>query len=269
MSPKLRLDVLLVEKALAESREQAQRLIRAGRVTVGGRLADKPGVATDVAAEVAVTAPASRFVSRGGEKLQAALDRFSVSPREAVCMDIGSSTGGFTDCLLQAGARKVYAVDVGRAQLHERLRADERVVVLEAVNARELSAAQIPEPIDFCTADVSFISLLKVIPAAWPLLKDGAQAIFLVKPQFEAGPKHVRKGGVVIDPAIHRDVLRKVGDGMNQIGFSIRGLMPSPLKGPAGNREYLIWLQKGFAQEWTPIANEAIQAAVDEAFQSG
>ncbi len=245
MSPRQRLDVLLVERQLAESREQAQRLIRSGKVKVGGRISDKPGVAIDIAAAVEILAPASRFVSRGGEKLQGALDAFPVSPQDCTCLDLGASTGGFTDCLLQAGAQRVYAVDVGRAQLHEKLRADDRVIVLEEVNARALTRDLIPEPITFCTGDLSFISLLKVMPAAVGLLNKGANAILLVKPQFEAGPRHVRRGGVVTDPAVHRQVLQDVLQGLAALALAPKDIMLSPLRGPAGNREYLVWLVKG------------------------
>lgn len=267
MTSKKRLDVLLVDRGLAESREQAQRLIRAGLVTIDGRLSDKPGVAIDAAADVAVAGPASRFVSRGGEKLQSALDRFGISLANRICLDLGASTGGFTDCLLQAGAAKVYAVDVGRAQLHEKLRADPRVVVLESVNARNLGPQHVSDPIEFLSADVSFISLLKVIPAARPLLTQGSTVIVLVKPQFEAGPKHVRKGGVVTDPAIHVQVLRQVIEGLSGCDLVFQGLAPSPLKGPAGNREYLLWLASD-AEPGTTAMDSPIDAAVEEAFRA-
>lgn len=264
---KTRLDILVAEQGLAESREQAQRLIRAGRITVNGRVADKPGVSFDPRCAVALSGPASRFVSRGGEKLQAALEAFGLSPQDQVCLDVGASTGGFTDCLLQGGARRVYAVDVGRAQLHEKLRADERVVVLEGVNARGLPPEMIGGQIEFCTADVSFISLLKVMPAVCAVLGEGATAVLLIKPQFEAGARYVRKGGVVRDPQVHRAVLRQVIQGLGEIGFEWRGLIVSPLRGPAGNREYLAWVryQPGAGGE-SPGLDEAIDLAVAAAF---
>ncbi|MBN2391988.1 MAG: TlyA family RNA methyltransferase [Anaerolineae bacterium] len=235
---KQRLDVLLVERNLAESRSLAQRFIRAGEVLVDGQLADKPGA--DVAEDAAITLKAKpRFVSRGGEKLAAALARFPVNVTGLVAADIGASTGGFTDCLLQHGAAKVYAIDVGYGQLTWELRQDARVVVMERVNARYLTA--LPEPMDVIVSDVSFISLRIVYATAVKWLKPGGMVISLIKPQFEAGREHVGKGGVVRDPAVHRQVLETVTAEMAALGLGLRGLMVSPLLGPAGNVEFLGW----------------------------
>ena len=258
---KKRLDVLLAERNLAKSRTQAQRLIRAGLVRVAGETSDKPG--TQVAANVEITLQARpRFVSRGGEKLEAALVGFGLDVTGVVAADVGASTGGFTDCLLQHGARRVYAIDVGYGQLAWRLRNDPRVVVMERTNARYLES--LPEPVDLVTADVSFISLGLILPMAvrWlasrlPLPTggreggrasppglggtEGGQVVALIKPQFEAGRREVGKGGVVRDPEVHRRVLERVLGVAAELGLGLRGLMPSPLRGPAGNIEFLGW----------------------------
>ena len=254
---KERLDVLLVERGLAASRSQAQRLIRAGLVRVAGQISDKPGTQVPVGAEIALEAR-PRFVSRGGEKLEAALVRFDLDVTGAVAADVGASTGGFTDCLLQHGASRVYAVDVGYGQLDWRLRNDPRVVVVERTNARYLES--LPEPVDLVIADVSFISLGLVLPSAvrWlaPLYEHTesspreaerckGQVVALIKPQFEAGRRDVAKGGVVRDPAVHRRVLEQVLNIAAGLGLGLRGLMPSPLRGPAGNIEFLGWWGMG------------------------
>ncbi len=254
---KVRLDLLLVERGLAESRSLAQRLIRAGEVLVDGQLADKPG--TDVAESADIVLKAKpRFVSRGGEKLAAALERFPVDVTGLVVADIGASTGGFSDCLLQHGAVKVYAIDVGYGQLAWELRQDTRVVVMERVNARYLAA--LPEPVDVIVSDVSFISLRIVYATAVNWLKPGGTVISLIKPQFEAGREHVGKGGVVRDPAIHRQVLETVTAEMAALGLGLRGLMVSPLIGPAGNVEFLGW--------WV-LGSDAddVQSWIDQALQ--
>jgi len=239
---KERLDRLLVERGLAESRAQAQRLIMAGAVRVAGMVVDKPGhrVATGAPIEVAAR---PRFVSRGGEKLEAALRRFGLDVRGWVAADVGASTGGFTDCLLQRGAARVYAIDVGYGQLAWRLRNDPRVVVMERTNARYLE--RLPEPVDLVTVDVSFISLRLILPRAVGWLKPKGQVIALIKPQFEAGRREVGKGGVVRDPAVHRAVLERVLTAAADLGLGLRGLMPSPLLGPAGNVEFLAWWELG------------------------
>ncbi len=244
---KNRLDVLLVERGLAESRAQAQRLIRAGLVRVEGQVADKPG--TRVATNVEITLQARpRFVSRGGEKLEAALVRFGLDVTGAVAADVGASTGGFTDCLLQHGARRVYAIDVGYGQLDWRLRNDPRVVVMERTNARYLE--DLPEPVDVVTADVSFISLGLILPMVvrWftppsppPVGGGRGGVVALIKPQFEAGRREVGKGGVVRDPEVHRRVLERVLGIAAGLDLCLCGLMPSPLRGPAGNVEFLAW----------------------------
>jgi 23S rRNA (cytidine1920-2'-O)/16S rRNA (cytidine1409-2'-O)-methyltransferase len=236
---KKRLDLVLVERGLVDSRQQAQRLIMAGQVMVDGRVVDKPG--TPVSGEADITLKATLpYVSRGGLKLEAALDRFAIEVTGVIAADVGASTGGFTDCLLQRGASKVYAIDVGYGQLAWRLRQDPRVVVMERVNVRYLEG--LPEPVDLATVDVSFISLELVLPAVIGFLRPHGDIVALIKPQFEAGRKQVGKGGVVKDPAVHRAVLRKVLLWADGHGLAARGLMASPLKGPAGNVEFLAYL---------------------------
>jgi 23S rRNA (cytidine1920-2'-O)/16S rRNA (cytidine1409-2'-O)-methyltransferase len=230
-----RLDVLLVERGLAESRAQAQALVLAGRV----QGFEKPGTAVDETAELAVTAP-PRFVSRGGEKLAHALDAFGIEPAGRDCLDVGASTGGFTDVLLQRGAARVVALDVGRAQLHERLRADPRVIVLERTNARSLT--ELPFEPDLITCDVSFISVRLVLPPVLALAAPGWEAVVLVKPQFEAGREDVRKGGVVRDPEVHRRVLREVAETALAWQAQVVGVVDSGLPGPKGNREFFLHL---------------------------
>lgn len=235
-----RLDEALVARGLAESRSQARALIMAGVVRAGGRVVDKPGMPAPAGPLEVLSG--GRFVSRGGEKLQGALDRFPLEPHGLVCADLGASTGGFTDCLLQAGAARVYAVDVGRGQLHWKLRQDPRVVVIERQNARYLE--HLPEPVSLVVADLSFISLALILPTIRRLVAPDGQAITLVKPQFEAGRDAVGKGGVVRDPATHRAVLgRFIGDARRE-GFAVLGLIGSPLRGPAGNVEFLAHLQR-------------------------
>ena len=236
------MDVLLVERKLAQSRAQAQRLIRAGLVSVAGQLVDKPGTRVAVDAALALQAQ-PRFVSRGGEKLEAALERFEIGVAGLVAADIGASTGGFTDCLLQHGAHRVYAIDVGYGQLDWRLRNDERVVVMERTNARHVSS--LPEVVDIVTVDVSFISLSLILPVAVRWLRPTGQVAALIKPQFEAGRREVGKGGVVRDPAVHRAVLQNVLAVASGLGLGLHGLMPSPLRGPAGNIEFLGWWRIG------------------------
>jgi 23S rRNA (cytidine1920-2'-O)/16S rRNA (cytidine1409-2'-O)-methyltransferase len=232
---KKRLDVLLVERGLAETRSQAQALVLAGRV----RGFAKPGMPVDEAADLAVERP-PRFVSRGGEKLAHALDVTGVDPRGRLCLDVGASTGGFTDALLQRGAARVAALDVGYGQLHQRLRDDPRVTVLERTNARELE--QLPFAPALVTCDVSFISVRKALPPALALAAPGWEALVLVKPQFEAGREDVGKGGVVRDPAVHRRVLREVAEGAVAWGGETAGVVDSGLPGPKGNREFFLHL---------------------------
>lgn len=248
---KKRLDQLLVERGLAESRAKAQALIRAGLVFVDGQRRDKPGTRVPEGAEIRVVS-GPRYVSRGGEKLAAALDAFGIDPAGKVCLDVGASTGGFTDCLLQRGARKVYAVDVGKGLLHWRLRSDPRVVVREGVNARYLRREDIGEPVDLVTVDVSFISLRLVLPPLRRIVRPEGDVIVLVKPQFEAGRGKVGKGGVVRDPRVHREVVEGIARfAVDELGWAVAGALRSPLTGPAGNVEFFLHLlpRKGNVRE--------------------
>ncbi len=241
---KERLDKLLVARGLAESREKAQALILAGEVYVEGQRVDKAGTKVPQEARIEVRREVLPYVSRGGLKLEHALKAFGLKVEGLVCADLGASTGGFTDCLLKHGAQKVYAVDVGRGQLHFRLREDPRVVVMEGINARYLKAEDLPEPVDLITIDVSFISLTKILPAAVKLLKPGGLIVALIKPQFEVGRGRVGKGGVVRDPALHQEVIAKIKDFVQELGLEVLGLTESPLLGPAGNKEFLILLRR-------------------------
>lgn len=242
---KKRLDILLVEKGLFPSREKARAVIMAGQVYVAGQKSDKPGTPVDEEDSVEVRGETLRYVSRGGLKLEKAMRAFPISLSDTVCGDIGASTGGFTDCMLQNGARKVYAVDVGYGQLAWSLRNDPRVVNLERTNIRYVTPEQIPDPLDFVSVDVSFISLRLVLPVAARLLRDAGRAVCLVKPQFEAGRENVGKKGVVRDRAVHQSVLERAVSYAAENGFSVLGLDYSPVKGPEGNIEYLMFLEKG------------------------
>jgi len=242
---KQRLDVLLVERGLFESREKAQRAIMAGLVRVGETLADKPG--TKVAEDVALSVKAEcRYVGRGGLKMEAALAHFGVDPTGHVCLDIGASTGGFTDCLLQHGAAKVHAIDVGHSQLDWKIRSDPRVVVREKLNARYLTRADIPDPIDICVIDVSFISLTLILPAAFPLLAPGGVILALIKPQFELGKEEVDAGrGVVRDPVAQQSAVDKIERFVREtMGKKWVGVIESPILGGEGNREFLACLRE-------------------------
>jgi len=242
MTPKERLDILLVKRGLAESRDWAQRLIRAGQVRVDGQRVDQPARRFEFDVNIVVIQP-PRYVSRGGYKLQAALERFGLSPAGWTCADVGCSTGGFTDCLLQHGAARVYAVDVGSGQLHWRLRQDSRVVVMEGVNARYLNA--LPELVELVVADVSFISLTLILPSAFCWVKQPVVGgvVALVKPQFEAGREHVGKGGIVRDPAVHQLVLARVTDFCARLGWPAQAVIESPILGADGNKEFLAWFK--------------------------
>jgi len=240
-----RADQLLVEQGLAESRAKAQALILAGLVSVAGRRIDKAGTPIAEDTELTVAGRDHPWVSRGGLKLVHALDHFTLDPAGLVALDIGASTGGFTDVLLARGAARVYAVDVGRGQLAWKLRQDPRVVVHEGVNARYLSRAEIPEPIDLVTCDASFIGLETVLPASLTLTAEHAALVALIKPQFEAGPKEVGKGGVVRDPAVHRAVCERISAWLEaQPGWRVVGITESPITGPARNREFLIYARR-------------------------
>ncbi|MBT3240461.1 MAG: TlyA family RNA methyltransferase [Chloroflexi bacterium] len=239
---KIRVDLLLVEKKLAESRSQAQRLVMAGQVRANGQLVHKPAdkLAKDVLLEVE---KGPQFVSRGGEKLAGALEKFDIDVNGLVCVDVGSSTGGFTDCLLQNGAQKVYAIDVGKGILHWKMRKDPRVIVMESTNARHVES--IPELIQFVVIDASFISLKNLLPAvkSW-LGEDGGEVVALIKPQFEAGRKDVAKGkGVIRKPAVHRRVLKEVLSFIVEQNYSVHGLAQSSITGPKGNTEFLAHLR--------------------------
>jgi 23S rRNA (cytidine1920-2'-O)/16S rRNA (cytidine1409-2'-O)-methyltransferase len=241
-----RLDLVLVERGLAESRTRAQALVMAGAVVVGEARVDKPGTPVDPESPIRIKEDAAprRWASRGALKLLRALEVFPIDPRGKTCADLGASTGGFTDVLLQGGAARVYAVDVGYGQLHPRLRADPRVVVRERENARRLTAAALGEQVDLVVGDLSFISLRLVLPAVKDLLRPGGLAALLVKPQFEVGKGEVGKGGVVRDEALRRAALEGVAEAARGLGFEVLGHAESPVEGPAGNREWLLGLRK-------------------------
>ena len=273
---KQRLDVLLVERGLAESREKAKAIIMSGSVFVKGQREDKPVTTFDENEEdIAVKGDPIKYVSRGGLKLEKAIKEFGLVLEGFTCLDIGSSTGGFTDCMLQNKAAKVYAVDSGRGQLAWKLRSDERVICMEKTNFRYVTSEQIPEPIDFASADVSFISLDKILPAAYPLLRDRALMVCLIKPQFEAGREQVGKKGVVRDPSVHEEVIESVIrfaldariDWSSLGGFAPQGLTFSPIRGPEGNIEYLLLLEKN-GEPKTEQLIETIASIVDNAFES-
>lgn len=241
---KERLDVLLVKQGLAPSREKAKAIIMSGNVFVAGQREDKAGSVFDEAAVITVKENPLKYVSRGGLKLDKAMQCFPITLAGSVCMDIGASTGGFTDCMLQSGAAKVYSVDVGHGQLAWKLRNDERVVCMEKTNFRYMVPSDIQDALDFASVDVSFISLTKILIPARNLLKESGRMVCLIKPQFEAGRDKVGKKGVVREPEIHREVIAKVIDFADLTGFSVQGLTYSPVKGPEGNIEYLVFLEK-------------------------
>ena len=240
---KLRIDNLLVERGLFESRERAQRSIMAGEVKIGEEVAAKPSQLVDLDAAVTVTEP-QRYVGRGGQKLEGALDHFRVDVADKVALDIGASTGGFTDCLLQRGAKKVYAVDVGHGQLAWKIRNDSRVVVLEKVNARSLSREQIPKIVDLVVIDVSFISLTLILPSAFDLLAPDGVIVALIKPQFELERQDVSRGGIVRDAALHEKAQQKIARFAEAAGHRVIGLVPSTITGADGNQEFFICLRK-------------------------
>ena len=241
---KERLDVLLVSQGLAISREKAKAIIMSGNVLVNGQREDKAGTMIDVKAEITVKGGQLKYVSRGGLKLEKAMSHFDLTLEGRVCMDVGASTGGFTDCMLQNGAVKVYSVDVGHGQLDWKLRNDPRVVCMEKTNIRYVTPEQIEEPAAFVSIDVSFISLTKVLPPVRELMTDDGEIVCLIKPQFEAGREKVGKKGVVRDPKVHEEVIEKVIDFAATVGLESRELEFSPIKGPEGNIEYLLHLLK-------------------------
>lgn len=243
---KERLDVILVKQGYAQSREKAKALLMTGNVFVDGQREDKAGTTFDESKiRIEVKGNPLPYVSRGGLKLERALLQFPLTLTDYVCMDIGASTGGFTDCMLQNGAAKVYAIDVGHGQLAWKLRNDARVVCMEKTNFRYVTDKEIPEKVDFASVDVSFISLTKILIPARNLLRESGCMVCLIKPQFEAGREKVGKKGVVRDPKVHAEVVHKVIDYADMIGFAVKGLTYSPVKGPEGNIEYLLWIEKG------------------------
>ena len=244
---KERLDVLVVSRGLAPSREKAKAIIMAGNVLVDGQREDKAGSMFKDTVEITVKGHTLPYVSRGGLKLEKAMTHFGVTLKDKVCMDVGASTGGFTDCMLQNGAVKVYSIDVGRGQLAWKLRQDPRVICMEKTNIRYVTSEQIPEKIDFASVDVSFISLKKVLGPARELLQDDARMVCLIKPQFEAGREKVGKKGVVRDPAVHLEVLENFLHHAKDSGFTVLDITFSPIRGPEGNIEYLGYLESG---EW-------------------
>ncbi|MBQ1237351.1 MAG: TlyA family RNA methyltransferase [Oscillospiraceae bacterium] len=263
---KTRLDLRLVQLGLVTGRDKAKAVIMAGTVYVNGQKADKAGFEVSEEDKIELRGETLRYVSRGGLKLEKAMESFPITIDGTVCMDIGASTGGFTDCMLQNGAKKVYAIDVGYGQLAWKLRTDDRVINLERTNFRHVTNEQVPDPVDFASVDVSFISLTLILPPALSLLAEGGQMVCLIKPQFEAGKGLVGKKGVVKDPQIHKDVIVKVVDFAHQNGFSVLGLTYSPVKGPEGNIEYLVHLQKS----GEPVCNvdrEMIDSVVDGSHQ--
>jgi len=264
MSEKKRLDVLLVEQGYFESRQKAQAMIMSGQVYVDQQRVDKPGTAVQTAANIEVRGAGLRYVSRGGLKLEKAVNTFGLSLEGKICADIGASTGGFTDCMLQNGAVKVYAVDVGYGQLDWKLRSDPRVVCLERTNARYLDHETIPEELDFASIDVSFISLKLIFPALYGLLKDGGNIACLVKPQFEAGKDKVGKKGVVRDPAVHLEVLENFLVHAKENNFTVLDVTFSPIRGPEGNIEYLGYLQKNGGES----GSFDLKALVEQSHQS-
>ncbi len=256
-SGKERLDKLLVERGLVETRSKAQAIIMAGEVTVDGQRVDKAGTAVPIEAEIDLAQPLP-YVSRGGYKLAGALDTFGIDVAGRICADVGACTGGFTDVMLQQGAKRVYAIDVGQGQLDWKLRQNERVVVMERVNARHQD--KLPEPVSFVAIDVSFISLRLILPSVQQWLADDGEVVALIKPQFEAGPELVGKGGIVRDASVHQQVLESMLSWVTGNGWGVAGLMASPIHGAGGNREFLIWLNR----QPTPLdSDQLIRQALD------
>ena len=269
---KERLDVLLVKKGLAPSREKAKAVIMAGSVYVDGQKEDKAGsVFDEEGAQIEVRGHALPYVSRGGLKLEKALKVFPITLTDKICMDIGASTGGFTDCMLQNGAAKVYSVDVGYGQLDWKLRQDERVVCMEKTNFRYMTPEDIPDMLDFASVDVSFISLDKILTPAYALLREQGEMVALIKPQFEAGREKVGKKGVVRDPKVHEEVITKIVRHADEVSFEVLDLSYSPIRGPEGNIEYLIHLKKNPERTIYPdilaVFEKKIKEIVEEAHQ--
>lgn len=266
MSDKMRLDVAVFERGLAETREKAKALIMAGSVYLNGQKALKGGAAVKDTDIIEVRGAVNPYVSRGGLKLHKAVQNFGLSLEGCVCMDIGASTGGFTDCMLSNGAAKVYAIDVGYGQLAWKLRCDERVVNMERTNFRYVTHEQIPEQVDFASVDVSFISLRKILPVMRELLRDGGRAVCLIKPQFEAGRENVGKKGVVRDRVVHESVVASITEFALESGFNVCNVDFSPIKGPEGNIEYLMLVEKSdsAAMLWQGSAAELVAASHEQ-----
>ena len=272
---KERLDVLLVNRGMVESREKAKAVIMTGNVFVNEQREDKAGQKFPVDVYIEIRGKKLKFVSRGGYKLEKALQVFPITLTDLTCMDVGASTGGFTDCMLQNGAKFVYSIDVGTNQLAWKLRQDERVRSMEKTNIRYVTPEDVGEPVDFVSIDVAFISLTKVLEPIWHLMKDEAQMVCLIKPQFEAGREKVGKKGVVRDLTVHKEVMEHVISYAKSLGFGIKGLDFSPIRGPEGNIEYLLYIQKmenGAAtfseeewNEWQKTMDETIEAAQEHA----
>ena len=259
---KKRLDILVYENGFTDSREKAKAIIMAGQVYVDNQKADKCGTAYDENVKIEVRGCVQKYVSRGGLKLEKAINNFGLDLKDKITMDIGASTGGFTDCMLQNGAKKVYSIDVGYGQLAWKLRTDDRVVNLERTNMRKVTREQVPDEIDFFSVDVSFISLKLILPVARRLMSENAQAVCLIKPQFEAGKEKVGKKGVVRDPQVHIEVVRTIFEFCLDNGFDVLNLDFSPIKGPEGNIEYLIHLQRSEdAKSYTTITPESLVAS--------
>lgn len=252
MAKKERLDVLVVAQGLCETREKAQKYIMAGMVLVNDQKVDKAGTKVPIDSHLRLVGEPLPYASRGGFKLAEAFERFPISMKDAVVVDLGASTGGFVDCALQHGAKRVYAVDVGYGQLAWKLRTDERVINMEKTNARFLTPEDFPELMDWMTTDVAFISLTKILPAAYSILKEDGSGVALIKPQFEAGRDKVGKNGVVRDPAVHEEVIQRILTFNEELGFKTLGIVHSPIQGPQGNIEYLYWFTK--EPQATPVS---------------
>lgn len=260
---KERLDVLLVEKGFFDSREKARKSIMAGLVFVDNNRVDKSGEKVKTSAEIIVKGNAIPYVSRGGLKLEKAMREFNLDLKDKVCMDVGASTGGFTDCMLKNGATKVFAIDVGYGQMAWELRTDPRVVCMERTNIRYVKEEDLGERADFSSIDVSFISLRLVLPVVWELLKDDGEVVALIKPQFEAGREKVGKKGVVRDPKVHKEVIERITGFAIEKGFKLKGLSFSPIKGPEGNIEYLAYLSKN-RDNILDMSEDKLNSLIDE-----
>lgn len=265
MSEKTRLDVAVFERGFAETREKAKAMIMAGSVYLNGQKALKGGVNVKETDVIEVRGAVNPFVSRGGLKLNKAVSSFGLDLKDCICMDIGASTGGFTDCMLTNGAKKVYAIDVGYGQLAWKLRCDERVVNLERTNFRYVTREQVPDEVDFASVDVSFISLRLILPVMHTLLRDGGQSVCLIKPQFEAGKENIGKKGVVRDKSVHEDVVRSITVFASENGFRVIDVDFSPIKGPEGNIEYLMYIEKSDKGEmlWSGSVEELVERSHD------